>query len=68
VQPVLDNTMSVRSFNFNLDKGLIYARVLLARRVLGYIFNIQDNRVDFERITIQEYLRKVKSGGVNEKS
>ena len=63
VQPVLDNTMSVESFNFNLDKGLIYARVVLKRRALSYAFNtkIQDNRIDFERITIQEYLRKVRS-------
>ncbi|MCL1911006.1 MAG: AsmA family protein [Leptospirales bacterium] len=70
VQPVLDNTMSVKSFNFNLDKGLIYARVLLKQGVISWISNtkIQDNRVDFERITIQEYLRKVKSGGDSEKS
>ena len=70
VQPVLDNTMSVKSFNFNLDRGLIYARVALNRRALSYILGtkIQDNRVDFERITIQEYLRKVGSGGANERS
>ena len=69
VQPVLDNTMSVKSFNFNLDKGLIYARVLLNRKTISYFLQtkIQDDRVDFERITIQEYLRKVKSGGDSEK-
>ncbi|MCL2025201.1 MAG: AsmA family protein [Leptospirales bacterium] len=70
VQPVLDNTMSVRSFNFNLDRGLIYARVTLGRGIISYVFNtkIQDNRVDFERITIQEYLRRVRTGGDDERS
>lgn len=65
VQPVLDNTMSVKSFNFNLDKGLVYATVTLERRILSYLLatKIQNNKIDFERVTIQEYLRRVKSGG-----
>jgi hypothetical protein len=69
VQPVLDNTMSVKSFNFNLDKGLVYATVSLNRQILSYFIgtSIQNNKIDFERVTVQEYLRKVRSGGGNEK-
>ena len=66
VQPILDNTMSVKSFNFNLDKGLVYATVTLDRKIISYVIatKIQNNKIEFERVTIQEYLRRVRSGGV----
>lgn len=58
-QPVVDNTVTVRSFNFTLNKGLVYASVKFNRKAIGYLFNIQDDIINFERLTIQEYLRKV---------
>ena len=62
VQPVIDNTMSVKAFNLNLDKGMVYATVTLNRRIMSYVFGItiQENKINFERIPAQEYLRKVR--------
>ena len=67
-QPVVDNTMMVKEFNFDLNKGLIYATVTLQRKAISYIFatRIKQNRVEFERIPIQEYLRKVGKGDTDE--
>lgn len=59
-QFVVDNSMSVRSFNFNLSKGLVYTTVLFKPGVLSAIATIDKNRVSFDRIPIQEYLRKVR--------
>ncbi len=59
-QFAMDNSMNVKGFNFNLDKGLVYTTVTLSRRVIGYLFGVKDEKVEFERMPIQEYLRKVR--------
>jgi hypothetical protein len=65
-QPVVDNSMTIGEFNFDILNGLIYAKVSLKRRLLGNIFRIKDDTIEFERIPIQEYLRKVRKGESNE--
>jgi hypothetical protein len=65
-QPVLDNSMTIREFNFDILNGLIYSKVSLNRRLLGNLFRIKDDTIEFERIPIQEYLRKVRKGESNE--
>ncbi len=62
-QPVVDNTVTIKSFNFTLNKGLVYTTVKFNRKAIGYLFNIQDDIINFERLTIQEYLRKVGGAG-----
>jgi hypothetical protein len=54
--------MKIESFNFNLDKGLVYTTVRLSKKTLGLIIGVEDDRVEFDRIPIQEYLRKVTTG------
>ena len=61
-QFALDNTMNIESFNFNLDKGLVYTTVLLTKKSLGVIIAVEEDKVEFDRIPIQEYLRKVSKG------
>ncbi len=61
-QFALDNTMNIESFNFNLDKGLVYTTVLLTKKTLGVIIAVEEDKVEFDRIPIQEYLRKVSRG------
>lgn len=56
---VLDNSMYVEGFDFRLDRGLIYSNVILKRGVLGYLVGIEDNKIEFERMPIQEYLRNI---------
>ncbi len=59
-QFAVDNSMTVRNFNFNLDRGLVYATVGFSRRAIGYLFGVKDEKVEFDRMPIQEYLRKVR--------
>jgi hypothetical protein len=58
-QFAVDNTMKVESFNFNLDKGLVYTTVLFTKKTFGLIIAVEEDKVEFDRIPIQEYLRKV---------
>ncbi|HSV96737.1 MAG TPA: hypothetical protein VLM75_07365 [Spirochaetota bacterium] len=58
-QFAVDNSMNVKGFNFNLDRGLVYATVTFSRRAIGYLFGVKDEKVEFDRMPIQEYLRKV---------
>ena len=62
VQPIVDNSMLVKGFNFNLDKGLIYATVTLSRRAVGFIATVKDEKVQFERMPIQVYLNNILGG------
>jgi len=59
-QFAVDNSMNVKDFNFNLDRGLVYATVGFSRRTIGYLFGVKDEKVEFDRMPIQEYLRKVR--------
>ena len=59
-QWVVDNTMKIKGFKFNLDKGLMYATVAFSRGLFGYGIGIKDEKVQFERIPIQDYLRKIR--------
>ncbi len=59
-QFAVDNSMRVKDFNFNLDRGLVYTTVNFSRRTIGYLFGVKDEKVEFERMPIQEYLRKVR--------
>ncbi len=59
VQWIVDNAMGIKGFDFRLDRGLVYATVTFQRRGLSFLGTVDRSRVDFERIPIQEYLRKV---------
>jgi hypothetical protein len=59
VQWIVDNAMGIKGFDFRLDRGLVYATVTFQRRGLSIFGTVDKSRVDFERIPIQEYLRKV---------
>ena len=61
-QFIVDNSMKVSSFNFNLDKGLVYATVTMKRGLIGYGIGVENNQIKFDRITVQEFIRKVKEG------
>jgi len=62
VQPVVDNSMSISGFNFSLEKGLVYTTVSFSRRVFSLFATVENSQVKFDRIPIQEYLRKVRKG------
>ncbi len=59
-QFAMDNSMRVKGFNFRLDKGLMYTTVTLARGGIGYVFGIKDEKIQFDRVPIQDYLSKVR--------
>ncbi len=59
VQWLIDNALGIKGFDFRLDRGLVYATVTFQRRGLSILGTVDKSRVDFERIPIQEYLRKV---------
>ncbi len=59
VQFAVDNSMLAQSFDFRLDKGLVYTKVKFKGKALSRIFNVENEEVAFDRIPIQEYLRKV---------
>jgi hypothetical protein len=58
-QWVMDNFMRVRGFNFTLDRGLVYATVPLKPGPFGFIAGVENNMVSFDRLPIQEYLKKI---------
>lgn len=59
VQFTVDNSLLIKGFDFRLDKGLVYTDVYFKGKALSYFINVENDRVSFERIPIQEYLRKV---------
>jgi hypothetical protein len=58
-QPVVDHTAKPTGFYFYIDKGIMYPEIVLKRKALGIIVNIENDKVKFDRVPIQEYLRKV---------
>jgi hypothetical protein len=59
VQFIVDNSMGIESFDFKLDKGLAYPTVKLWRKVISVLAVVDRSEVRFDRIRVQEYLRKV---------
>jgi hypothetical protein len=59
VQFAVDNSMLIKGFDFRLDKGLVYTTVSFTRKMLSLFVTVDNSQVSFERIPIQEYLRKV---------
>jgi len=52
----------VKSFDFNLDSGLMYTTVHFQRNLFGYTISVKDEEVKYERMPVQEFLRKVREG------
>lgn len=59
VQFAVDNSMLIKGFDFRLDKGLVYTTVTFTRKALSLFITVDNSQVVFDRIPIQEYLRKV---------
>jgi len=59
VQFIVDNSMGIEGFDFRLDKGLAYPTVRLWRKVISVLAVVDRSEVKFDRIPVQEYLRKV---------
>lgn len=59
VQFIVDNSMGIEGFDFKLDKGLAYPTVRLWRKVISVLAVVDRSEVRFDRIPVQEYLRKV---------
>lgn len=59
VQFAVDNSLLIKSFDFRLDKGLVYTTVRFTGKALSYFIKVENDEVVFDRIPIQEYLRKV---------
>lgn len=57
-QYVVDK-MIPESFDFRLDKGLVYTTVKFKNRPLNYLLRVENDELDFDRVPIQEYFRKV---------
>ncbi len=61
VQKVVDGSLPVK-FDFRLDKGLVYTKVTFLDRwskVLNRLIRVENDEIVFDRIPIQEFLRKV---------
>jgi hypothetical protein len=58
VQFVVDRSMP-KSFDFRLDNGLVNTTVEFSRNILSMLVRVGDNKIEYDRIPIQEYLRKV---------
>ncbi len=61
-QVAVDNSLSVESFDFNLDSGLMYTTVHFQRNLFGYTISVKDEEVKYERMPVQKFLRKVREG------
>jgi hypothetical protein len=61
-QIAVDNSLKVKSFDFNLDRGLVYTTVHFQRNLFGYTISVKDEEVKYERMPVQEFLRKVREG------
>ncbi len=59
VQFAVDNSLLIQSFDFRLDKGLVYTKVKFTGKALSYFIKVENDEVLFDRIPIQEFLRKV---------
>ncbi|OQA95322.1 MAG: hypothetical protein BWY23_02465 [Spirochaetes bacterium ADurb.Bin218] len=59
VQFAVDNSMLIKGFDFRLDRGLMYTTVTFTRKVLSLLVTVDNSQITFDRIPIQEYLRKV---------
>ncbi len=57
---VLDNTMIIKGFNYNLDIGLMDVDVSLGRKAIGYVILVEDIRIT--RMPIQEYMNNLFGG------
>jgi hypothetical protein len=55
----VDNSETVENFDFKLDKGLAYPTVKLKGKLLSVFAKVDNDIIKFNRIPIQEYLRKV---------
>jgi hypothetical protein len=63
IQIIVDNSVTIKSFNYYIDKGNMYTTVKLDKSgVFGYIAGIREDTIQFDRIPLQEYLRKVREG------
>jgi len=64
VQYAVDGFALPKQFNFKLDKGLMYTTVKLERKILSQLtgVKVKNDKINFDRIPIQEFLRKVKKG------
>ncbi len=58
-QLVVDNSVNIKGFDFNLDKGLVYATVSFSGKALSLIMGVENNRIKFDRMRLQEYLRNI---------
>ncbi len=58
-QFAVDNSMIIKNFDFRLKNGLIYSTVNFTRKLLSALITVNDNKVSFDRITVQEYLRNI---------
>jgi len=65
-QKVVDHLNLPSGFYFNIDSGNVYATVTLKRKALGYFtFHIEDDKIQYDRIPIKEYLGKIRKNEVN---
>ena len=60
IQPIVDNTVIIKGFKYNLDIGLMDVEVNLKRKMVGYLIFIED--IKRRRIPIQEYLNNIFGG------
>ena len=58
-QKIVDHFNLPKVFYFNIDSGNIYATVLLKRKTIGNILHIEDDKIQYDRISLKEYLGKV---------
>ena len=54
---MVDNFTKIKGFNFNLDKGLVYTTVDFERKFFSILAMVENNKVEFDRIPVQEYLK-----------
>lgn len=59
LQYVVDNSIIVTKFEFILEKGLAYPTVKTTDKFIGKFISVRNNEIKYNRIPIQEYLRKV---------
>lgn len=62
----VDNSMRVNSFYYYIDNGNVYTTVTFKRDFFGFFIGVEDEKVKFERIPVQEYLRNVQSNDQGE--
>ncbi|MBN1499140.1 MAG: hypothetical protein JW982_03215 [Spirochaetes bacterium] len=55
----MDNSLSVKNMFYSIENGNIYTTVNFTKRTLGFFVSIKEEKIEFQRIPVQQYLNSI---------